>query len=245
MSETEKPNYYAIIPANVRYDKNLTMAARMLYGEITALCNEKGYCWASNEYFAKLYDVSKKSISVWVSSLEQNGYVSVEMVYKEGSKEIVNRYIRLCVYPMEVNVNTPMEVNVKDNTTLINTTLNNTFNNNTPEVPAKKTVDKPYSQEFENFWDIYPKREGKKQAYKVFNTLLKKDVTQAMIHERLKTYKARIQSLNTMYEYIRNPATFLNNLDDYASGFVPTRNACYSKPELKVNQRTTMLDLEE
>ena len=102
--------------------------------------------------------------------------------------------------------------------------------NITPEIPAKKTVDKPYSQEFENFWDIYPKREGKKQAYKVFNALLKKGITQAVIHERLKTYKARIQSLNTGYEYIRNPSTFLNNLEDYASGYVPTRSEHFQKP---------------
>ena len=126
--ENDKPSFYAIIPADVRYDIYLSPNAKLLYGEITALCNEKGYCWASNDYFSKLYDVTKKSISTWISQLENNNYINVEMVYKEGGKEIVNRYIRLCVYPMEEKVNTPMEEKVKDNTTNINITVNNTNN---------------------------------------------------------------------------------------------------------------------
>ena len=53
-----KKSYYAIIPANVRYDERLKLLSRMLYGEITALSNEKGYCWANNKYFGTLYKVS-------------------------------------------------------------------------------------------------------------------------------------------------------------------------------------------
>ena len=44
----EKPNYYAIIPAEIRYDKKLTPNSKLLYGEITALANKEGYCWAGN-----------------------------------------------------------------------------------------------------------------------------------------------------------------------------------------------------
>ena len=50
----EKPNYYAIIPAEVRYSKVLTPNAKLLYAEITALCNMNGKCTASTEYFCRL-----------------------------------------------------------------------------------------------------------------------------------------------------------------------------------------------
>jgi hypothetical protein len=91
--ETIKKNYYAIIPANVRYDKELTPNAKLLYGEITALCNEKGYCWATNNYFAELYGVSKVSVSTWINQLAKKNYIKTEINYKEGSKEITSRYI--------------------------------------------------------------------------------------------------------------------------------------------------------
>ena len=68
----EKPGYYAIIPAGVRYDKQLPQGAKLLYGEITALTNKNGYCWASNDYFAKLYSVSIGTIKSWLKCLEDN-----------------------------------------------------------------------------------------------------------------------------------------------------------------------------
>jgi hypothetical protein len=150
MSEKENPNYYAIIPANVRYCKEIPANAKLLYGEITALCNKKGFCWASNDYFAKLYGVSKKSISSWISKLEKNKFISIQMIYKEGSKEILNRYIKILAYPIEENVNTPieenlntpMEENVKDNITISNNTSNNTYNKETQDKPAKSQKNK-------------------------------------------------------------------------------------------------------
>ncbi len=119
-------SYYAIIPANVRYDKNLTPTARLLYGEITALCNERGYCWASNSYFSELYDVSKVTISKWVNQLVNQGYITSKIQYKEGTKEIAYRYIRIVNDPIKENVNTPIKENAKENTTSFNTTSNNT-----------------------------------------------------------------------------------------------------------------------
>lgn len=129
MEQEQMRSYYAIIPANVRYDQDLTPNAKLLYGEITALCNEKGFCWATNEYFAELYNVSKTSISKWVSLLVQKGYINSEIIYKEGTKEILNRYLSLVKYPIEEKLNRGIEEKLKDNNTYINNTMNNTINN--------------------------------------------------------------------------------------------------------------------
>lgn len=129
MAENEreiKQSYYAIIPANVRYDKDLTPNSKLLYGEITALCNQKGYCWATNDYFANLYGVSKTSISKWISSLVEKGYIINELIYKEGTKQIEDRYLRIVNTPIEEKLNTPIEEKFKDNNKSSNTTFNNT-----------------------------------------------------------------------------------------------------------------------
>lgn len=91
--DQNKPNYYSITPASVRYDKKLKPNAKLLYGEITALCNDKGYCWAKNSYFAGLYEVDDRSVSRWVSDLEKNGYIKTKLIYKTNSKEIDKRLI--------------------------------------------------------------------------------------------------------------------------------------------------------
>jgi uncharacterized phage protein (TIGR02220 family) len=130
-------SYYAIIPADVRYDKELSPNAKLLYGEITALCNEKGYCWASNAYFSELYEIHNKSISRLISQLEKKGYIKIEMIL-EG-KQVKSRHISIapsnnnvttypqnCYEGINENVTTPSNKNVTENTTVTNTTTNNT-----------------------------------------------------------------------------------------------------------------------
>ena len=88
----QEPSYYAIIPANVRY-ADISANAKLLYGEITALTNKEGYCWASNKYFADLYKVSSRTVSDWVKQLKAGGFISCEITdrvhrkifIKEGS----------------------------------------------------------------------------------------------------------------------------------------------------------------
>ena len=89
----EKPNYFAVIPANVRYDTELRANAKLMYGEITALSSKYGECTASNNYFAKLYEVDSSAISKWITQLKNKNYIEVE--YETKGKEIERRIIKI------------------------------------------------------------------------------------------------------------------------------------------------------
>ena len=114
----ENPTYYANIPANVRYS-NLKPNAKLLYGEITALSNKLGYCFASNSYFAELYGVSKNTVSRWIGDLTKLGFISVQ-IERNSNNQITKRIIGI-----DKKVDTPIDKKGKDNNTRINTTSNN------------------------------------------------------------------------------------------------------------------------
>lgn len=88
----EKPGYYSIIPSHVRYDEDLKPMEIIMYGELTALANFHGYSYATNNYFAKLYKVHKNTVSTWINTLKNKGYIRVEVIRNEN-KEIVQRKI--------------------------------------------------------------------------------------------------------------------------------------------------------
>lgn len=89
----DNPGYYAIIPANVRYDKNLKANEKLLYGEINALCSEDGCCWATNEYFSNVFNVSEITISRQIKNLEKQKYINIKHIKKDS--EVLKRVITI------------------------------------------------------------------------------------------------------------------------------------------------------
>ena len=139
-----KPNYYAIIPAEVRYSKKLTPNAKLLYAEITALSNKDNVCWASNKYFSNLYNVSTVTISRWISSLVKNNFINRYIIYIKGTKEIDKRYLQLCSEGINNIDKNPINKIVKDNITSINTTSNNII------IREQKFLDQVFLLDYDN-----------------------------------------------------------------------------------------------
>lgn len=148
----DKPSYYSILTADVRYDERLKNHAdcKVLYSEITALSNKYGYCKASNKYFSELYGRPTPTISKWINLLKKLGYIKVEMIYKENSKEIKERRLYPISTPINADINTGINVDVKgginvdvkDNITSINNiNTNNKENSNKDNFDYKKFIE--------------------------------------------------------------------------------------------------------
>lgn len=197
----EKPSYFAILIADVRYDKTLKPLARLLYAEITALCNKEGYCWAGNQYFADLYEVDKNTVSGWIGQLKTRGYITVQLEYKEGTKQILNRYIRINGEGIHKIIDTSLQ---KDGYPIneiieVNKTINNTFNN---------TVNnKDY---FSQFWDFYPRKAGKEAARKAWEKLQPNEELMALIANNIQERIDKGEWRKDNKSYILHASTFLN-----------------------------------
>lgn len=119
------------IPREIWLAEDIGWTAKLLLVEIDSLAR-CGECYASNDYFARFFSLSKDRISKLISELDRKGYVSVELRYKEGSKQIEKRvitpipYRQKHLYPVGENAESPIGENAEDNNTFSNNTLNNT-----------------------------------------------------------------------------------------------------------------------
>ena len=98
---------------------------------ISSLTAEKGYCYASNDYLAKIFETSVVTISRKIKILEEKKYIKIE--YEKKGCLVISRKIRLTkmLTAINKNVNRTVNKNVKENNiSNINNTNNNNNNNN-------------------------------------------------------------------------------------------------------------------
>lgn len=201
----DKPGYWAVIPATVRYDPDLPPNAKLLYGEITALSGAQGYCYAQNSYFTALFGLTDRSVTRLLSTLSQRGYLRIDVRRDEGTNEVQERRL-YAVYgqgkvppppdnfvgtPPDKNDRTPPDKNVGENNTSIY--------NIPPIVPQKgdgkkgrksKSVPAWKPERFEKFWAYYPRHEDRVAAVRAWDKLKPDDATLAAMGQALERQKA-------------------------------------------------------
>lgn len=129
-----RPSYYAVIPADVRYDDGIPPNAKLLYGEISALIGKDGFCYASNSYFMKLFGFSDPTISRLISQLEKAGYIR-RQIEKDESGQVKRRKLYLSVSVPDI------QPPIKNDTTLPSKIIGGGIKNdgeNNINIPEKK-----------------------------------------------------------------------------------------------------------
>lgn len=117
---------------------------------ISSLCAKKGFCYASNEYLAKIFNETTVSISRKIKKLQAKNYIDI--VYKKRGFEVVARELRLtklltddyqnCYPSINKIVNGSVNQNVKEI---------NTSNINTNNIKESKKEVKTYEQVLKDF----------------------------------------------------------------------------------------------
>ena len=101
------------IPKELWFDQNLTLQEKIFFIEINSLDNDDG-CFATNEYFANFFGISRTRVSLIIKSLIDKKCIKSTMVYKENSKEIERRVLNICYTPYLTKVKYPYLTKVKD-----------------------------------------------------------------------------------------------------------------------------------
>ena len=155
MNENMTPNFYSIIPADLRYDNRLKATEKIFFSEISALTNAYGYCYAGNKYFAKLYDCDVRTITRWLSNLEKFGYIKVELIRDERQMILERRiYTRESLQGgIDKNVHRGIDNSdsrgIGKNVLYNNIYFNNITHSQTAENRKLKYADKVYMYDYE------------------------------------------------------------------------------------------------
>ena len=137
------------IPKEIWLSKDLSTNEKILLAEIDSLGGSSDGCFASNQYFADFFDLSKDRISRLVSGLKNKGYITVELIYKEGTCEVDKRIIKLNPYSYFYQGVQNHQGGIGENTKDI---TNNYNINNNNKASKKKTTKEPRHKygEFKN-----------------------------------------------------------------------------------------------
>ena len=154
---------------------------------ISSLCAEKGYCFASNNYLAKLFDITEVSVSSKIKKLEKKGYIQVD--YEKRGCEILSREIRLKnILTDDYNFfKSTIKENFKDNNISINNKSINNIYNKYGTYQRIKLTDKEYNKLVDEFGEEFIKKQielldeyiesnNNKNKYTNFNLVLRKSI---------------------------------------------------------------------
>lgn len=234
----DKPSFYAILPADVRYAEDLTSLQKILYAEITALTNKEWYCYAGNSYFAELYKKDPTWVSKTISDMQKKWYLQitreneswfVRKIYVWELKEIKKTIKTTCRRTQDPscskiqeevaeNCKTPLAENcniiIQDNNTTSNNTLSSNEESILRDTKQGKKSDLKISSSLKNLGEEKEKSSAKKEKEVYGN----EEINEAM--DLIKSYNGGIVNWSDgkQRQFANHLIKKLKKLDSVAEG---------------------------
>lgn len=216
-----KPSYWAVLPAMVRYDEQIPASAKLIYAEISALTEKRGFCYASNDYLMQLFGVSERTLQRHLKALEGRGYIKI----LDGDGGVGRRKIFAGINPLsnpdKNDGVTPTKLSPNPDKIVAHIGKRNSKSSDPPKAPQGAGADyvpkeapdwKP--ERFAAFWKYYPLHKSKQKAIAAWDKLKPSDELLAVIGKALKRQiaeeKAKAKRRGQPYEWKTYASSYLN-----------------------------------
>lgn len=203
------------IDQQIYRDNNLTRTERDCLIEIISLCSQ-GRCFATNKHFAEYLGVAKGTAANIIYSLRKKGYIKINLIYKQGSKEIekriieyLNPYSQKNEYPIHSKMNTPIHEKVKEKNTILKNTKEEYTNKDNQESCCSKentTVDVinfPNIELHNNQWHWKSDKQYKDYIEKIMPKYIREIVHEKDFENRDNAIYILTKVISTFFYYYR------------------------------------------
>ena len=109
------------LPKEVIKNTNLNDKEKMIYAMILSLSKNQE-CTVTNAYISKIFNITTIQVSRVINSLKKKGFIKVNLIYKQNSKEIQKRVI----IPINIDANTYKQISSR----AVNIDVKDILNNN-------------------------------------------------------------------------------------------------------------------
>lgn len=192
----------------------------IVYGLIWGFSQtENQWCTASQAYIARWANISTRGLRKILDKLEEKGLLIKETTTCKKGLESKYRAIRPSAEDQEADGNkVPIrpeqssypdgnKVPIRWEQSSYNNIEDNIDNNIADKENKKRKSESELESDFEELWKLYPRKEGKKDAYAAYKKAIRNGTTNQEIRQGIENYKAWLKAKNET-TYIKQGSTF-------------------------------------
>jgi predicted transcriptional regulator len=188
--------------------EDLKTIDKMVYIAICRFSNSKGTAYPGHETIAKIASCGTTSVKQAIKTLQEKGLLEVRHRFLEKGGKTSNLYI----------IKDPRAIDTTRLTDSRETTIPQSRDDYEGRISKdvisitkqRQKKGDEYTEEFETWWNLYPKKTEKKSAFKHFKKMQKKYGIESL-NKGAKNYAIKVKQENREEKYIKKPNNFLND----------------------------------